>query len=162
MNFHCDKTIFFEHEPRFGSAASARWLASFAIIAACTISGCGDTNRAKIIGTWGIEQADKVLNRIKQNDDSERTTEGEEPRMKLVFQRNGVLKTQTRLGAGTTEKQGTWKLVSYDEAAGVLSLECELMQQTSTHAVEFVDENTIRLVPPNMAGLSMKLTFKRQ
>ena len=31
---------------------------------ACILTGCGDPNRSKIIGSWEIEQADTVMKRI--------------------------------------------------------------------------------------------------
>jgi len=131
-----------------------------------TLTGCGDSNRAKIVGTWGIERADTVLRKIESKSDGQGAQQSPEsesatPKMMLKFERDGMLVTTTKIGAVDQTKQGTWKFDSYDEASNEMQLSCSLMDQDSEHSVEFVDKDTIKLVPPNMAGTRMKLKFKR-
>lgn len=135
---------------------------------ACTLVGCGDPNRSRIIGTWGIERADTVMSRISQADsetvDGEVETEldSSPPRMTLRFLRKGRLETSTNMGSVTQEKLGTWKLVAFDETTNTMTLLCDIQNQESEHEVKFLDQETIKLVPPNMAGTTMKLKFKRK
>ena len=82
-------------------------------------------------------------------------------RMVLTFKRNGVLHTKTSMGDVVQEKTGTWKLTSFDEASNLMAVSCEINTQTSEHEITFVDEDTIELVPPNMAGLTMELKFSK-
>ena len=128
-------------------------------IGACTLAGCGNANRSKLVGDWGIAQADEVMDRI----DASETKPGEpsESRMKLQFHQNGLLETKTKMGAVDQKKQGTWKMLSFDPVENSMVISCEINTQTSEHTITFVDENTIELVPPNMAGLTMKVKFKR-
>lgn len=136
-----------------------KWL--LASLFACSLVGCGDSNRAKIIGTWGIDKADTVMSRIKQSGD---TADGntESPKMIMRFRRDGGLETKTQMGAVDREKKGRWEFVSFDSVTNAMIVSCEIQMETSEHEITFVDENTIELVPPNMAGTSMKLRFKRQ
>ena len=132
---------------------------------ACMFAGCGDPNRSKIIGTWGIEQADTVMSRIVSEDDGNVQSNAgkpDPPKMLLRFHRNGQLETATRMGDLSQEKTGQWKMVSFDESTNSMTIVCELQMQTSDYMVTFLDQETIKLIPPNMAGTKMKIKFKRQ
>ena len=140
----------------------------FACLFSCMLTGCGDSNRSKIIGTWEIERADTVMNRIRRTDSEADGREGESgldsrpPKMTLRFLRSGHLETSTSMGTVNQEKQGTWKLNVFDETTNKMTLLCDIQNQESEHEVEFLDQETIKLVPPNMAGTTMKIKFKRQ
>jgi hypothetical protein len=135
---------------------------------ACMLAGCGDTNRSKIIGTWGIERADTVMSRISRPDSKAEGRDGESgldsspPKMTLRFLRNGRLETSTSMGSVNQEKKGTWKLIAFDETTNTMTMFCNIQNQESEHEVEFLDQETIKLVPPNMAGTTMKIKFKKQ
>jgi len=130
---------------------------------ACMLVGCGDSNRNRLIGQWGITAPEAVMDRIDQVDQpSDLPTQTEiSQRMVLTFKRNGVLNTKTRMGDVDQEKTGTWKLISFDGASKLMVISCEINTQTSEHEITFVDEDTIELVPPNMAGLTMELKFSK-
>jgi len=130
---------------------------------ACTLVGCGDSNRNRLIGQWGITAPETVMDRIDQADQpSDLPTQTEiSRRMVLTFKRNGALNTKTRMGDVDQEKTGTWKLISFDGASRLMVISCEINTQTSEHEITFVDEDTIELVPPNMAGLTMELKFSK-
>ncbi len=82
--------------------------------------------------------------------------------LRLQFYRNGRLDTVTNLPNIQTQKSGQWRLLSFDETSGRATIECELMQQRTQHQVEFIDSRTIKLVPPNMAGLKLTLEFTKE
>lgn len=135
-------------------------------IFACVLSGCGDSERSKLVGTWVISKPKAIMSRIAQGSvELESDTEGaksEEPKMLLSFQSNGVVKTKTAMGAVDQEKTGSWEMMSHDGTANTMKISCEIKGQNSEHVVTFVDEDTIELVPPNMAGLTTKIKFNRQ
>ena len=127
------------------------------------MSGCGDANRKKIVGVWEIKRADTVLSRVNQNkEDAEPDPDASAPRMALGFQNNGVLETVTRMGDVEQAKRGTWKFVEFNSESKKMTIECELLDQKTIHEVEFVDDTTIKLIPPNMTGVKMKIKFSRQ
>lgn len=143
------------------------WLLIASVIA-CLQTGCGDPNRSKIVGTWQIEQADTLMNRIHRKDsqtespNSKNGSEDDPPKMVVKFDGSGLLTTSTRMGDVVQEKSGTWELVSFDQPNKTINLMCTIQDQKTEHSVELLDEDTIRLVPPNMAGTKMKIKFKRQ
>jgi hypothetical protein len=145
-----------------------RSLVLLAGIGACIFVGCNDPNRAKIVGTWTIQQADTVMSRVNAEEESpssdtaQISDAGESSKMQLVFRQNGVVETQTKMGQLDQTKKGNWKLVSFDDSSKTMTITTKLMDQETETAIKFLEEDLIRLVPPNMAGLKMKLKFKRQ
>jgi hypothetical protein len=135
------------------------------LVALLLLSLCGcyqDPVRAKLIGTWGIEHGARLTARVNQNPEKpgESTDLGE--RMVLVFYASGSLRTNTRMGELNREKNGSWNVVKFDEEKSKMKIRCELMGQQTEHEVRFIEEDLIRLVPPNMAGTKSKLTFRRK
>jgi hypothetical protein len=133
--------------------------------------GCGDANRSKLVGNWDIERANRVFDRVNQSDDEMANSENESepgdsaiaPKMQIQFLGNGSLATITHMGTMTpAPKQGSWEMVSFDESSNQMKVKCVIGMQTSEHDIEFVDKDTIKLVPPNMAGLTMKIRFTRR
>ena len=122
-----------------------------------TIAGCNDPIRSKITGTWQMQRPEKILDRVSESGDSNESETG----MKLIFLANGTFMTVTKMGAIDQSKQGRWTLIGFDAASNVMTVNFSLQSQNSEHEIEFVDDNQIRLVPPNMAGLSMKVQFER-
>lgn len=86
-----------------------------------------------------------------------------ESAMRIEFRRNGRLQTLTRMGRiNPNPKQGTWKLIAGGNVSdGNITIECTLLGQTTQHEIRFIDEDTIEMVPPNMAGTHQKLRFQR-
>ncbi len=118
------------------------------------VGGCGDPNRKLLVGLWQIKNQDKVERRI--TDDFQ-----DDSRLTIEFRGGGKLLTVTRMGNIDTEKAGTWKMLSFDDENSKMQIECKLFDQTTEHEVEFLDEKTIKMIPPNMAGTTMKLKFER-
>jgi hypothetical protein len=133
---------------------------------ALVASGCGSPG-SQLVGDWSsqIQSNERLANEISPLDSPSGDPddgEGSDYSIRLKFYRSGQLDTVTQLANIQTRKSGRWQLVNFDEATQTATIECELMQQRTQHQVEFVDKHTIRLVPPNMAGLNLKLVFIRE
>jgi len=128
---------------------------------AILLAGCSDPVKSKIAGEWEVQKADRLVKRINQ----ERINQdegGNKSRMRIVFGFRGALTTQTAMGEIQREKSGTWDLVSFDEKESQMELDCDLGSGDVRTSITFLDANTIKLVPPNMAGTRSKLTFERK
>jgi len=135
------------------------------LLALLMLSFCScyqDPVRARLIGTWSIEHGEKLTKRVNQDQENagEATDLGQ--RMMLVFYSSGALQTKTQMGAVNREKNGSWNVVEFDEENSKMMICCELMDQQTEHEVQFIEEDLIRLVPPNMAGTKSKLKFRRK
>jgi len=119
--------------------------------------GCGNPDRRKLVGTWKLKHSDEIEERIAEIDD-----EMPASRMSLQFKSNGRLTTTTRMGSIDSNKDGTWKFVSFDEATQTMKISCTLGMQETEHEVQFLSDAKIKLAPPNMAGLNQKLEFQRE
>ena len=128
----------------------------FAVICLLLVSGCNDPVRSKIAGTWEVQKADRLGQRINQNQD------GAESRMRIIFESGGGLTTQTSMGEIQREKTGSWKLVSFDDQTNIMELVCDLGSGEVPTSVAYLDDDTIKLIPPNMAGTKTKLKFARK
>ena len=135
--------------------------------------GCGgDPDRNRIVGDWEIATADRLMGQVNAASiDSDRTadsadlavdSEPQKPRMLIRFYYSGSLATETNMGSVSTKKYGSWKLLSYDADTRTAKIQCKLVDDTTDFDVIVEDENTLRLVPPNMAGLTKKMKFVRQ
>ena len=121
------------------------------------LAGCtGDPDRARIVGDWEIATADHLMGQVNAQPDDQ------PPRMLIHFYNSGYLATETNMGNISTQKQGNWKLLSYDAQTKTAKIQCKLVDDTTNFDVIVLDDNTLRLVPPNMAGLKTKLKFVRQ
>ncbi len=121
--------------------------------------GCVDANVSRIAGTWELAKADRVANRVGEkpiNDEEE-----SEAKMEVIFGKNGTLLTRTHINAINSEKNGTWRFLFYDEHKKEMEVECHLMDQTVNCVLTFLSQDELEMVPPNMAGLTEKLKFRR-
>jgi hypothetical protein len=140
----------------------------FASLLACTLIGCSDANRSKIIGTWGIQQADTVMERINEDGPDPTLDPGDfsvnpgPPKMLIRFSWNGQLESSTKMGEIDQGKMGTWEFISYDASSDKMMVLCDIQNQQSEHEITFINPTTIKLVPPNMAGTRTKITFTKQ
>ena len=140
----------------------------FASLLACTLIGCSDANRSKIIGTWGIQQADTVMERINEDGSDPTLDPGDfsvnpgPPKMLIRFSWNGQLESSTKMGEIDQGKIGTWEFISYDTSSDKMMVLCDIQNQQSEHEITFINPTTIKLVPPNMAGTRTKITFTKQ
>ena len=119
-----------------------------------------------------MQNPDSLMGRLNKDADegqtvSQRGNQGAEnvqaPKMQIEFRANGTFSTITQMGrVNPKPKIGNWEMVSFDAVSNKMQVKCKIGLQETEHEIEFVDTNTIRLVPPNMAGLSMKIRFQRQ
>ena len=153
-------------------------IATTTLLLLVCIAGCQHSSASKISGRWDLVSHEEI-NRSNpaDNDDSiEQTIENTEKMfnsiaggetvgsMSLVFHRNGKLETFTDFPMASTgrPKVGTWKFKSWDEAKQVIVIECDLFDEKTTTSIRFLDDNTIELVPPNLAVLETNLRFRRR
>jgi len=148
---------------------------NFALMLSLTLlaSGCQPSvpvPAKPLVGTWVLSQPERLADRINQANTGlpRPEAESDEPvpgsggsKMMLEFSANGSLRTITDMGQLQQEKQGTWSFVAGSNGGKKLAIRCLLNQQTSEVEVEFIEPELISLVPPNMAGLNTKLTFRR-
>ena len=150
-------------------------LAAFALALPVLLSetGCQSAvpDSAKpLVGVWELSQAERLADRINQAnaglprpeaESDEPNPDASSAKMILEFRADGTLRTITDMGQLQQQKQGTWGFVSDSDGGKKLAIRCLLNQQSSEVEVEFVEPDLISLVPPNMAGLNTKLTFRR-
>lgn len=130
------------------------WVALLVILVGV---GCGNPDRRKLVGTWQLKHSDEIEERIAELEDDMPAS-----RMSLQFKSGGRLTTTTRMGSIDSNKEGTWKFVSFDEATQTMSISCTLGMQETEHEIQFLSDSRIKLAPPNMAGLNQKLEFQRE
>jgi hypothetical protein len=130
-------------------------------------SGCTDPKAAPLLGRWVLEKPDRVMDRIGgdapggglESDSIDDSTAM--PRMAISFFSGGKFQTQTAMGNVNREKNGAWHVISLDEEARKMTIRCSIGSDETDHSIDLIDGSTIRLVPPNMAGLTMKMRFVR-
>ena len=144
--------------------ADRRLLGVFALLVmSLFLVGCGDANRSRIVGSWKVATAERLMKQVNAVDaPSAAGSEGQLPRMQVHFYYSGRLSTETNMGSVATKKYGSWEFLSYDADTKTAKIECFLLDETTQFDVLVEDEKTIRLVPPNMAGLKQKMKFIRQ
>lgn len=143
------------------------------------LSGCANENRQKIVGSWTMIKADRLAQRVNvtpgspKNDQDDRSEskpaitasdEADVPMMTLDFRSSGQLVTTTKLGKIDSVKKGRWRMIKFDPPSN-MTIECDLDQQSDESRqleITLIDNQTIRMTPPNMSGQKMKLNFKKQ
>ncbi len=144
-------------------------------LAVATMTGCQPEGGRQLAGKWKLDATQSLAERMKQGGSSTDTNplstpvrpgetgdiSGSGPEVSIAFQSNGRLETLTRTGMIDSAKTGTWRLVSYNAEKMTALIECTLSEQVTEHEIEWLDKDSIKLTPPNMAGLTMKLIFRR-
>lgn len=138
------------------------------------LSGCQHEAASKITGRWDMLPPEKISDNKSDasNEKAAANTEdlynsiagGEvEGTMSLVFHRNGTLETLTDFPMASTGKPkiGKWSILSWDEESQVATLRCDLFDAVTETRITFIDDDTIQLIPPNIAVLEMELRFRR-
>ena len=129
------------------------------VLASALLVGCGVSVEHNLIGEW--RYTGKLAAMQPKEPVLEQSAEPTGMGISLHFARWGKLRTVTRQGAIQTEKQGTWTWLHFDPVTHVGAIQCELLRQKTDHRLEFLDPDTIRLNPPNLAGLDQELQFTR-
>lgn len=128
------------------------------LISSCLLAGCSRVTEeeSKLIGQWQIANAESVSGRVGSEDDIAASA-----RMSVEFQSGGQFITQTKMGSIDSIKEGTWKVISYDSANAVLTIECDLQMQQTQCEIKFVKPDEIDWIPPNMAGTTQEIRFRK-
>jgi len=159
---------------RSGLRSTCRWAILGMVVAG--MAGCQPDGGRQLSGKWKLDAEQSLAERMGTQEGSVSSGgssaeaapfEGEvdpnvpEPEVTITFRSNGVLETLTRTGIIDSTKSGSWRLVSYDSGKMTAVVECILNQQVTEHEIQWLDEDSIKMTPPNMAGLTMKLIFRR-
>jgi hypothetical protein len=147
----------------------------FLALAVLAVSGCSTTIDHELVGVWVLDQADDLADRVgqkisaidpasasgNQTEAPPETSVGQAdpPPMQIEFSRTGQLTTATRMGGIQSDKQGTWSVKS---AGPPLVIAFEIAGQPAETEIEWIGADRIKMVPPNMAGLTMKLVFRKR
>lgn len=149
------------------------------LVLACV--GCQHEAASKLAGRWDMLPPNKIPS-VPGKDDPAKTNSSSEKvlgdtedlydsvaggevtgTMSLVFKRNGQLETYTDFPMASTGKPkiGKWSILSWDAEAKVATVRCDLFDEITETKITFIDDNTIQLIPPNIAVLEMELRFRR-
>lgn len=142
------------------------------------VSGCGPRGAEKrVIGTWVIASGDSLGDRMLGPDETlnDKTTseetasniastgnsEADRVGIAVHYLRNGQLVTETQVMGEETTKRGTWKITSQegDRVEIEFVLGSDEPQQIT---MLFEDDNTVRMVPPNLAVLKREYVFNKK
>lgn len=111
-------------------------------------------------------QSAKNLAKAKMNELTQKVNQVTNYSMVLQFNADGTWSSNTDFPMAKGEKSGLWKVISDSEAK--MEISCHWTDQKSGKAenirttITFVEPTKIKLVPPNMSGTEMELTFDRQ
>ena len=155
-------------------------LYAFIILLALGCVGCGSQATNKLVGTWQLKtgelENDSSTNSAKnlpgdttsidENTNSifdgvgggDESSDG----MTLVFKSNGSLKTITSFSAAHSEKDWRWSLLSWDAESASAVIRCEMSHESVEKSIQFIDDNSLELVPPNIDVLQTRLRFVRK
>ena len=150
---------------RNGIEMQMRWLMAVTYCSCLfLLAGCSDPQRSRLVGSWQLQKPEQISKRFANSDAPSADNSSEssfDNRMLIEFRRNGTLRTVTRIGNIDREKTGTWELLQFDEPDNRAMIRCEINSQTTEHEVEWLDSGALKMVPPNMAGTTTRLTFVR-
>lgn len=124
------------------------------------LAGCSSTIDERLVGSWQIAQPESLTKKVAGEDQSpsEPTVNAN---MTVQFHRSGTLTTTTRMGKIDSVKTGTWTAISENRNSDIIQIQCQLGMQATEHEIELIDSDSIRWIPPNMAGTKQKLRFVR-
>ena len=126
----------------------------------------GDLERSQSVQERSFRGAAKQFLDGKIGEWSAKLEQGVSNAMQLEFGADGTWASQTKLPVARGEKRGTWTI--RESGDDFLQIVCVRRDPGSRQAesletrVTFLTPDRIRLVPPNMAGTDLELTFVRQ
>ena len=138
-----------------------------ALSTVCLLAGCGSSERARLTGRWEIAEAGKLSSRIGNGEDSEPG----QSKMTVLFENSGKLSTDTAMGNINSSKQGTWRMIDYDESKNrylngiaeyltVLTAQNTAQQSELTVSTAHRDSVAARIAIFSSAGDAMPATGK--
>lgn len=177
----CQKLIFLDMKfPMLARLHSSFLLTTCGFLLLASV-GCQHEVASKLAGRWDMLPPNEIPSESKQNTQREAVASSEKAlddtedlydsvaggevtgTMSLVFHRNGQLETYTDFPMASTGKPkiGKWSILSWDAAEKVATVRCDLFDEITETKITFIDDNTIQLIPPNIAVLEMELRFRR-
>ena len=131
------------------------------------LSGCQNAGARKLAGRWDMlppdeavsgDAADNAASMFDSLADGEVTGT-----MSLYFHSNGDLETFTDFPMASLGKPkvGRWSTLSWNDQTSVLTIRCEIFDDTTETRIRFIDDDTIQLIPPNIDVLQTELQFRR-
>lgn len=148
-------------------------------------AGCQNRAASKLSGRWDLLPPEKIgdaseaektdLDEVAAQERAAGNTddlynslaEGETMgTMALVFHRNGKLETFTDFPMASLgrPKTGTWSVEAWDAKSSTVTIKSLLEPDHDPviTKIRFIDDDTIQLIPPNIAVLEMELRFGRK
>jgi hypothetical protein len=125
----------------------------------------GDAERTQSGGEQSVPGLTKQLLDQKLDVWREKLEQAAGKSIQLQFSADGTWSSRTALPVARGQKSGTWEIL--DAHADVLNISCTWkdnkseQSETTATKVTFLGPGKIRLVPPNMAGTELELTFVR-
>ena len=83
-----------------------------------------------------------------------------EASMEVEFGRGGILTTRAQFGGRDAKKEGIWKVIQSTEQEVVVWFQLG-QDDPAEIKVTILDQDTIKMVPPNIAVLNKTFTFHR-
>lgn len=134
-------------------------------------SGCRPAIERKLVGSWQLDESEGLAKRMMGGNSSsvgselmdtalDEMMEVAQVALSVEFARSGKLTTSTNVMGEPTQKTGTWSMTEHTENTATIEFVLE-GDEPETIKVRFVDDDTIEMVPPNLAVLNREYTFKR-
>lgn len=105
--------------------------------------------------------ADKLQDDRETDTDTRDSSDPERVGIAVHFLRQGKLMTETQVLGEVTMKRGSWTIVSEDGDRIEVEFQLE-SDETQKISVLFEDDNTVRMVPPNLAVLNREYQFNKR
>lgn len=126
----------------------------------------GDPERKQSVEERSVRGMAKQLLGKKLEDWSSKLEQTASNSMQLEFSAAGTWSSKTALPVATGQKSGKWAIQESNADSMVLRCTWEdqksKQSETTDTKVTFLSPDRIRLVPPNMAGTELELTFIRE
>jgi len=134
--------------------------------------GCQNPGVGRLQGKWRLDNADGLAELMtggpRPNEglagvlDSvvDTVLEQVEASMEVEFGRGGILTTRAQFGGRDAKKEGIWKVIQSTEQEVVVWFQLG-QDDPAEIKVTIVDQDTIKMVPPNIAVLNKTFTFHR-
>lgn len=126
----------------------------------------GDPERQQSVQERSFRGAAKQFLDGKLGEWSEKLERSVSNSMQLEFAVDGTWASRTEMAVARGAKRGKWSIL--ERGADFMLIRCTWVESNSRQAesmdtqVTFLSPDRIRLVPPNMAGTELELTFARQ
>ncbi|MDP1562393.1 MAG: hypothetical protein Q8M16_13530 [Pirellulaceae bacterium] len=126
----------------------------------------GDPDRKQSFEERSVRGMAKQLLGNKLDDLTKKVEQTASNSMELQFFADGTWSSKTALAVARGQKSGTWTIHESNAESMLVSCtwkdEKSAQSETSDTRVTFLGPDRMRLVPPNMAGVELELTFARE